>query len=335
MRYRRIELDRVLQEGPDARLYVFTYRPDLTDLTSSIEKAGLLVAPVLREDRSGTCRVVCGWSRIQVLRSLDRKSVDAFVASERELTDAECLSRSILENRWHRGFNEVEKALLFTRLTDRFPDLLPGLTDSLGRDLKVPREAGALEPYRFLLSLSQPILDSVALGGITLAQALLLKRLPESARIPFFRIVTECGLTYQEARKALEWIREAAGRENRGETEILLDPAIAPCPGEAKDSRQKARLLLSGLSKRRHPLLEAWRDRFESARSGISARDKGIQVSHDPTFETTRVTVQFRAASELEFRQRLESLSEALRKGRIETLFDALSVEPGGSPKKI
>ena len=73
--------------------------------------------------------------------------MDAFVAPDREKTDADCLSRSILENRWHRGFNEVEKALLFTRLKDRSHHLLPELTDVLGKDLRVPREAEALEPY--------------------------------------------------------------------------------------------------------------------------------------------------------------------------------------------
>ncbi len=170
MEYRRIELDRILQEGADAELYVFTCRPDLTDLASSIERAGLLVAPVLQEDERGICRVVCGWSRIQVLRRLGWGSVDAFVAPDREMTDADCLSRSILENRWHRGFNEVEKALLFTRLKDRFHHLLPGLTDALGKDLRVPREAKALEPYRFLLSLPGPILEGVARGELTLAQ---------------------------------------------------------------------------------------------------------------------------------------------------------------------
>ena len=68
MEYKRIELDRILQEGADAELYVFTCRPDLTELTTSINRAGLLVAPVLQEDERGICRIVCGWSRIRVLR---------------------------------------------------------------------------------------------------------------------------------------------------------------------------------------------------------------------------------------------------------------------------
>lgn len=334
MEYKRIELDRILQEGADAELYVFTCRPDLTELASSIERAGLLVAPVLQENERGVCRVVCGWSRIQVLRRLGWESVDAFVASDREMTDADCLSRSILENRWHRGFNEVEKALLFTRLKDRFHHLLPGLTDALGKNLRVPREAKALEPYRFLLSLPGPILEGVARGELTLAQALLLRGLPEGAHRGFFRIVTECRLTSQEARKAAEWIREAAGREGRDEAELIDEEAIRQVLNETTDPRQKAQLLLSVLNKRRHPLLESWKARFASARSQLSAQEEDIQVSHDPTFETTQIKVQIRAASEPEFRQRLATLSEAIREGKIERLYRALSVDSEDLPKE-
>jgi ParB-like chromosome segregation protein Spo0J len=338
MEYRKIELDRIDQEAPDAEMYVFTYRPDLSELASSIDRAGLLVAPVLQEDQAGVCRVVSGSSRIKVLRSLGWKSVDAFVSSHGEMTDAECLSRSILENRWHRGFNEVEKALLFTRLQDRFPHLVPGLTQALGRDLNMPQDEKALEPYRFLLSLSEPILQGVARGELALAQALLLRRLPQGVHLAFFRIMTECGLTSQESRKAVQWVQETAGREEREVADILQEEAIQKVLNENTDPRRKARLLFSVLSKLRHPLLEFWKDRFASVRSQLSTQDKNIRVSHDPTFETTQIKVQIQAASESELRERLATLSEAAREGKIEELFQTLAVaeqdplQKNGSP---
>ena len=327
MEYKRIELNRVLQEGARAERYVFTYRPDLTELTSSIEKDGLLMPPVLQEDPTGACRVVCGWSRIQVLRRLGWKSVRAFVAPDTEMGDADCLSRSILENRWHRGFNEVERALLFTRLRDLFHHLLPGLADVLGNELKVPREGKALDPYRFLLSLPRSILDGVARGEPTFAQALLLRGIPDRARAGFCRIVTECKLTYQEARKAAEWIIEEASREGKTEAELIENDEFKQIMNETTDPRQKARLLLPALNRRRYPLLDSWKARFTSARSQVTGRETDIQVFHDPTFESTRIKVQIQANSEPEFRQRLAALSEAAREGKIEQLFRALSVD--------
>ena len=327
MKYMRIELDRILQEGPGTDLYIFTFRPDLTELAASIEKIGLLTAPVLQEAEDGACRVVCGSLRIKALRRLGRKSVDAFVVANGEWTDSDCLSRSILENRWHRGFNEVEKALLFTRLRDRFHNHLPGLADALGNDLRVPQGPEALAPYRFLLSLPETILQNIARNRVVLAQALLLKGFREEARPGFCRIMTECGLTVQESRKAAEWIREIAGREGRGTADLVQDEEVLRIINENADPRQKARRLFAVLTRRRHPLLESWRARFLSARSQISAQDRGIQVSHDPTFETTQIKVQIQATSEPEFSRRLAALSEAARQGKIERLFRALSVE--------
>jgi hypothetical protein len=139
--------------------------------------------------------------------------------------------------------------------------------------------------------------------------------------------VTQCRLTSQEARKAAEWIREAAGREGKDEAELIDEEGIRQVLNETTDPRDKAQQLFSVLNKRRYPLLESWKARVAAARSQISAKEKDIQVSHDPTFETTQIKVQIRAASEPEFRKRLATLCEATREGRIERLFRALSVD--------
>ncbi len=333
MEFKPIDLDRILLDGPEAEPYVFTYRPDLSGLVSSIETAGLLVPPLLQEDASGACRLVSGSCRIEALRQLGRKSVNAFVAAPGEMTDADCLSRSISENRWHRGFNEVEKALLFTRLKDRYEPLLPRLTNALGEDLRVPRDERALEPYRFLLSLPESILKAVARGKLALAQALLLRGLPAEAVIGFARIMTECGLTIQESRNAAAWTREAAGRQGKDVEELLKEQEIQQALSERSEPRQRASRLLSILRELRYPLMESWKARFASAQSQISGRDSGIRISHDPTFETTRLGIQIQAASESEFNERLGILNEAAGQGKITRLFEALSVDQGESPE--
>jgi hypothetical protein len=334
MKYERIELNRILRGSPDDDLYVFTFRPDLNELQASVERSGMLVAPVLKEMQAGAYRIVCGSRRIKVIRQLGWESVDAFVVSDREWSDAECLSKSILENRWHRGFNEVEKALLFTRLKDRFPHLLSDLADTLGKDLRVPQEAKALEAYRFILGLTDPILEGLSRGELSLGQALLLRRFPEDAHGMFFRVMTECGLTFQEARKAAGWILEAARREGKRTLEIIEEETAGSGLNEATNPRGKAQRLLSALRGRRYPLVASWEARFASARSQISARHKGIQVSHDPTFETTKIKVQIQATSSTEFTQRLEALCETAREGKIDRLFQALSVESDDPPRK-
>ena len=175
----------------------------------------------------------------------------------------------------------------------------------------------------FLLSLPGPILDGVAQGELTLAQALLLRGFPEGAHRGFFRIVTECRLTFQEARKAAEWIGDSRPG-GRDEAELIDEEAIRQVLNETTDPRQKAQLLFSVLNKRRHPLLESWKARFASALSQLAVQEKDIRVSHDPTFETTQIKGRS-GRPEPEFRQRLATLSEAIGEGKIERLFRALS----------
>jgi ParB-like chromosome segregation protein Spo0J len=327
MNYEQIALKKIVQGSPDDEVYVFTFRPDLTELQTSIERSGLLLAPVLKETEVGRYRVVCGSSRIKVLRHLGCESVGAFVVADGECTDAECISRSILENRWHRGFNEVEKALLFTRLDDRFPHLVTDLADALGEDLKMPQGPRALAPYRFILSLAKPIRERLARDELSLGQALLLRGFPVDAHEVFCRVMTECGLTLQESRKAAQLTLDAAAREGREASDFLEEVVSRPVLDQATGLQQKAQRLFSALRNRRYPVIESWNARFASARSQISAKDKGIHVTHDPTFESTWIKVQIQATSAPEFRQRLETLSEATQQGKIEELFQAMSVE--------
>lgn len=331
MRYQRIELARILQGDPRDEPYVFTYRPDTRDLEDSIRTHGLLTPPALIETAAGEFRVVCGSLRLRAIQHLGWKSVEGFVVSKREWTDAVCLARSLLENQWHRGFNEVEKAMVFTRLQDRYPHLVADLAGVLGKDLRLPGSEKALEAYRFILTLPEPILEGLAHSKMSLGQALLLRRFPASAQEPFFRVMTGSGLTLQESRKAAEWILESARREGKGPRELIGEDVLRSTLEGNGAPREKARTLLSALHGKRHPRLTAWKDRFAAACAQVAPTDEGVRVSHDPTFETTEIRVQIRARSEPEFRQRLETLSGALQEGRIEGLFQALCVEEDDS----
>ena len=75
-------------------------------------------------------------------------------------------------------------------------------------------------------------------------------------------------------------------------------------------------------------MLEAWKARFAAARSEIGVHDKGIRISHDPSFETERVEIKIQAESGTDFRHKLEKLARAVQDGRMDQLFQALTVEP-------
>jgi len=325
---RNTEIGRILQQGTEARRYLFSYRTDLERLTASISRDGLLTPPVLRERPDGTLQTVCGSRRIQALKRLGAERAAALVLPPGRDSEVLCLRRSIQENLWHRGFNEVEKALLFTRLQDDFSRFLPHLEDLLQGELRPPREPRSLEPYRFLLALPEPVLTGLAEGRVSLGQVQLLRLFPPEGRVPFCLLMAECELTLQESRQAAEWLLDCSGQGDplltpAGRVESLLDlPADRGVP-----PRKRAQRLLSILRGRRYPVLESWKERFANACAEAGLVREGLRLNHDPVFETTEIRVEIRGRSEAELAGRIEHLSRASAEGRLSALFQALRVE--------
>lgn len=330
MRCLDVELESVMNEGPDADRYLFSFRPDLDDLVSSIGKEGLLAPPVLKKRENGEFQVVCGFRRIQALHHLGVKRTEALLLSGESWTDGRCLRRSLLENLWHRGFNQVEKALIFTRLHDDFPECIPSLEDLLHGDLKVPANPRSLEPYRFILTLPESLLNSLARESISLGQAQLIKPFSEPTRLLLFRIMDACNLTLQESRLVVEWFQD------RLEQDILKEkPGMDPDPiervlTESPSPRKRSEHLLALLRRMRYPMLESWKDRFHAAVRDLSLPGKDIRISHDPTFETTGIRVQILARSDRDFSEKIDLLSQVAREGRMRSIFNALQVGGGG-----
>ncbi len=323
MRYQKVGLDKILREGPAAEQFVFTFRPDLSDLLASVRKAGLLVPPVLREVGDGLYQVVCGWRRIQVLGALGLESVEALTGSREEFTDEASLRRSLLENRFHRGFNEIERAMVFVRLQDEFPSLLPRLGDVLEADLRFPQEPPALQDRRFLLSLPEPVRVKVATGQLSYGQALVLREFPVECRTLFCDLVAGCALNLQESRQAAQWVREICLRESESPVRVL-ESLRTEALDERRPPRKNAQAFLGALRHRRYPTLEAARARFERAWKETGLEKAGIQASHDPTFETSLLRLQISADSENALRQRLEALRLALDHGSLRNVFFSL-----------
>jgi len=327
MQCRSIEIKRIMNKGPDADRYLFSFRPDLDDLVSSIREEGLISPLILRERDNGELQVVCGFQRIQALQRLDVKHADAILLSGQSWPDGRCLRRSLLENLWNRGFNPVEKALLFTRLHDDFPERIPSLEDVFQGDLKIPVNPPSLEPHRFILTLPEPMLHSLARGTLSMGQAQLIRPFSDGTRLFLVRVMEACSLTLQESRQVAEWFQDRLGQDilmekpgmGPGSVERLLTETLSP--------RKRAEKLLTLFRRMRYPMWESLKERFHEAKKGLGLPDRDIRISHDPTFETTEIRVQILAGSCNDFQAKIDLLSRASQEGKVRKIFDVL--DPG------
>jgi ParB/RepB/Spo0J family partition protein len=327
MHLTKVPLTRILRTGPEAEMFIFTYRPRLDEIVNSIRRAGLLHPPLLLErPETGYYQIICGSRRIEALCQLGKKETGAFVAERETCSDLDCFRWSLLDNRFYRGFNEIERAMLFIRFQDTLADFIPELEDVLVNDLSPPKEPEVQAHYRSLLGLSKEIKDALALGEITMGHAILILKAPKGCQDVFFSWIVQYKLNTNEAKQAILWATEVAARERKDLAGYVTSSFFQEILASQSSSRHRARLLLQGLRKERFPLLEQWKIRFEVARKkgGIG---KSIQVIHDPFFETAELTFQIRASSQNDLKNKLRTLLDATEEGRTVDLFQSVSVK--------
>ena len=316
-----------MRTGEEAERFLFTYRPRLDELLESIRCMGLLHPPLLLERQEGRYyQIVCGSRRVEALSLLGKEEADAFVVGEHECGEAHCFRWSVLDNRFYRGFNEIERAMLFVRLQDSLSGLLPVLEDVLGEELRPPKDPEVTARYRAVLSLPKEIKDALALDEITLGHTLLLLKSPEECRRQLFSWIMECTLNTNEAREAIQGAMEVAARERMDPREYLTSPQFLEILATRSSPRHKAQLLLQRIRAERLPILEQWRFRFEEAKKNAHL-SKWVQILHDPFFETARLTFQITATSEAELNAKFQQVLNAIDEGRVRDLFRSLSVE--------
>lgn len=328
MRLCKVALSDVIRVGPEAGEFIFTYRPNLDPLMESIGRVGILNPPLLLERGGGVGYViVCGSRRIEAAVRSGMKEIAAYTLARGEAGSLECLRMSITDNRFYRGFNEVERAMLFKRLDEMPPELYEGLEGVLSEEISPPRDPLVRSRYREILDLEPEIKDALAEGKITIGHAFLLVQVPREYRGVFFSWITGCALNTSEARQVVSWAVETARRNavepgtyirSRGFEEIVSEPA---------SPRRRAQRLFSRIRRERFPTMEAWEEGLGRARKEAGIEPM-VHVSHDPTFETPALSFTMRASSSGELEAKVETVSRALREGRLERLFRCVTEGP-------
>ena len=163
-------------------------KDSLQDLADNIQRQGLLqpitVRPVDRDviDRNGNAHgveyeIVCGERRYRACSLLKMETIPCIV---REMTDDEAFDAMITENLQRRDVDPVEEAEAFRLLQER-GQTVEDLALRFGKSQRYIRDRMRL------VSLSQPLQQSLSAGQIPLRGAYLLSRLSEEDQQEFFK----------------------------------------------------------------------------------------------------------------------------------------------------
>ncbi len=172
---------------------------DLEELSESIRAQGIIQPLLVRKDASGF-EVVAGERR---LRAAKRVGLDQVPVVLKDITDAEMLEMSIVENIQREDFNPIEEADAYHRLMEEF-----GLTqDQAAR--RVGKSRSAVANFLRLRQLSTPIKESIIEGHISMGHARALLGIDDPiARNHAWRTVMGKGLSVREAERLIKRLKK-------------------------------------------------------------------------------------------------------------------------------
>lgn len=166
----------------------------LDDLVSSIKEKGVL-QPVIVRDKNGEYELIAGERRLRAAQALSIEEIPVIV---RNVSDADALEFSLIENIQREELNPIEEAKAFKRLMDEFGFSQEEVARAVGKD-----RATVSNTLR-LLTLPKRAQDMVSDGEISMGHAkALLSLAGEHAILKLANSIVKKGLSVRETENAV------------------------------------------------------------------------------------------------------------------------------------
>ena len=281
--------------------YCMSFAYDLNPLILSIQNVGLLNSPILlASGESHKMIIIAGYRRIQALKHLGLHDIPCRVLPTATLDPLDCLLMNLHENVSTRKLNDVEKAMVLTRIEGLLPEktvieqYLPLL--DLG-----PRKDIFLLYKNIANELGETGKRALAEDRLSIQAVKMLLDLDETVRNEMLRFFSHLMLNMNQQRQLIEFIMDISITENRTVADLLADPPIREIETDSQmNPPQKAKAMMTYFRRRRLPsVVEAERG-FKKMISEVGLPD-GVRVTPPPFFEGPdyRMEISFRDGLQL------------------------------------
>lgn len=173
---------------------------DLQDLSDSIRSQGIIQPLLVRKTGNGY-ELVAGERRLRAARKVGLAQVPVVV---KEVTDAEMLEMSLVENIQREALNPIEEAEAYHRLMHEF-----GLTQEQAA-ARVGKSRSAVANFLRLRQLPAEIKQSIVAGDLTMGHARALLGVDSKAlQVEIWKKVVTRGLSVRETENLVKQARKA------------------------------------------------------------------------------------------------------------------------------
>jgi ParB-like chromosome segregation protein Spo0J len=262
-----LDLDKMAEDpGP----YTMSYGFNLDVLRESIGKVGLINPPlVARRNQQDSFDIVSGYRRILALKALGERKVFCLDVTVVLPSTLERFLTAFYDNLATRKFNEVEKAMILSKLQQFVPE--EKVLNSFMPLLSLHSHEGTLKFYLKLLDLDEAIQKAAARGEISIKVAKVFVEMERASRQALFHWVTILKLNINQQLNFIESVNDICMREGLTTLELLSEESFVKLMERPQlNTPQKAKAVLEALRVRRFPRLAQAQQAVESAVSTIS-----------------------------------------------------------------
>jgi len=194
-----------------------TTREDLDELSTSIQRVGLISPPVLIRRACGFT-IASGFRRIAACRKLGRQEIIGRIL-EPEPGRLACLKLAIAANALERPLNLIETSRAFQKLS-AFSNSLKELAETAS-SCGLPANPSIIDKIINLCRLPLPIQTSILSETISLSMANDLARLAPDTAVDFARLFEQLKLSLNKQKEIVTLMGEIACREGTSIRRVL------------------------------------------------------------------------------------------------------------------
>ncbi len=304
-----------LSEDPGPFCMSFGF--DLDPLIRSIREFGLINVPIVVKKGKGRVDVVSGYRRILALKHFQMEKIPCRDISDSGLSPLQLLLLNLHDNRGTRTFNDVEKAMILTRLVPHVRR--QEIIEEYMPLLDLPSRESTLDLFLNIDGLPHFAKEQLAKGALSVRVIRTLLEVEPGLRTDLLKRVLNLKLTYNQQLRFIEMTVDICVRDRIDISELFDQASFAGITENEKlNLPQKAKAFLELLRSIRFPLLTCSEKSFRKTISALRL-PQGTRISHPPFFEGPDYLLEVPFKNGKQLKERIRALENL---DGLETLTD-------------
>lgn len=275
-----------------------SYPLESAKVFASVRTIGVM-QPILVNDRAceKSYQIIAGFRRAHACRKMDIEMVNVQIYPIDPADTLPAFSLALYENLSHRNFNDVEKALILSKLLQEFQCRREDVIHTYMPLLELAPHEKVLATYLHLWQFEAQIKRYIADHAFPMTVYELLATLSVEDRQAVFEIISSLKPGVNKLKELLNFLDEIARRDHCPMHRILADPSIREIVEHEKyTAPQKITRLRRIIREKRYPQLTTLEHNYQAGIKRLNV-PQGLHIQADPSFERDDLNVTFRFRS--------------------------------------